>query len=60
MFRPGSCNYRADMTVLTVGHFAGSCPGTPHRLGVQVCGVPPRLLSAPIEAFSTCGVAPSE
>jgi hypothetical protein len=22
IFRPGSCNYRADMTVLTVGHFA--------------------------------------
>jgi hypothetical protein len=23
MFRPGSCNYRADLTVLTVGRFAG-------------------------------------
>jgi len=23
MFRPGSCNYRADMTVLTVRHFIG-------------------------------------
>ena len=23
MYRPGPCNYRSDMTVLTVGHFAG-------------------------------------
>jgi hypothetical protein len=35
MYVTNLSNYRAEMTLLNVEHFAGACPGMPRRLVVQ-------------------------
>ena len=45
MFQLGSCNYRADMTVLTVGHFAGMGVGIVPKYPTGFCVVASRNAS---------------